>query len=236
MLLASLTGCARLHKIIHPAAKVDQGKIPGSLAPYSGPIAYIAVADLEVNAAKATSEAGLGLREMLVNGLLSSGRFSIIDRHALSALIQGQEGPPAEGSSQLAASEQKTSPKAADLIITASVAEFEPQSSGGSSGVGGGGGVGSGAMGGLLSAAINKAYIALDIRIVDISTSKIIAATRIQGQASDITGMPGTPDNQLLNTGLSAYANTPMQKAIHICIGETVRYISGATPESYFKY
>jgi curli biogenesis system outer membrane secretion channel CsgG len=128
--------------------------------------------------------------------------------------------------------------KTADLIVTAAVTEFEPQASGGAAGIGGGGGVGSGVLGGLLGAALNKAHMALDIRIVDTSTSEVLAATRVQGQASDVAGgfMAGFFGGWALGGGLSAYANTPMEKAIRICIIEAVRYISQTIPANYYKY
>ncbi|MDD2703666.1 MAG: CsgG/HfaB family protein, partial [Candidatus Omnitrophica bacterium] len=105
-------------------------------------------------------------------------------------------------------------------------------------GIGGGGGVASGILGGLLGAALNKAHMALDIRIIDTSTSEVVAATRVQGQASDVAGgfMSGFMGRWALGGGLSAYANTPMEKAIRVCIIEAVRYISQTAPMSYFKY
>jgi len=93
-------------------------------------------------------------------------------------------------------------------------------------------------LGGLLGAALNKAHMALDIRIVDTSTSEVLAATRVQGQASDIAGgiMAGFFGSWGLGVGLSAYANTPMEKAIRVCIIEAVRYISQTIPVNYYKY
>jgi len=35
---------------------------------------------------------------------------------------------------------------------------------------------------------------------------------------------------------LGAYANTPMEKAIRICIIEAVRYIAQVIPANYYKY
>jgi curli biogenesis system outer membrane secretion channel CsgG len=124
------------------------------------------------------------------------------------------------------------------LIVTAALTEFEPQASGGKAGIGGGGGVASGVLGGLLGAALNKAHMALDIRIIDTSSSEVVAATRVQGQASDVAGgfMAGFMGNWALGGGLSAYANTPMEKAIRVCIIEAVRYISATTPAGYYKY
>jgi curli biogenesis system outer membrane secretion channel CsgG len=85
---------------------------------------------------------------------------------------------------------------------------------------------------------MNKAHMALDIRIVDTSTSEVLAATRVQGQASDVAGgfMAGFLGSWGLGGGLSAYANTPMEKAIRICIIEAVRYISQVIPPPYYKY
>lgn len=213
----SIVGCARLHRIIQPA-KVDTTAATTQLLSYSGPRVRIAVADFEVKATKATGEIGSGLREMLITAMVNSNRFLVAERQAVTALTEKQE-------------------LAADLIVTAAVTEFEPQSSGGSAGVGGGGGMGSGILGGLLGAALNKAYMALDIRIINTATSEVLGATRVQGQASDIAGgfTAGLFGSHGLVGGLSAYANTPMEKAIRICIIEALRYISQTIPANYYK-
>jgi curli biogenesis system outer membrane secretion channel CsgG len=127
--------------------------------------------------------------------------------------------------------------KLSDLIIQAEVTEFEPQTSGGKSGVGGGGGVGSGVLGGLLGNTLNKAYMVLKIRIIDTATSEVIASTKIQGQASDTRRafMSGVSNGSELAGAVSAYASTPMEKAIRFCITEAGRYISQAIPASYYK-
>lgn len=234
LLFMGLAGCASL---MQPTAQVDTTAGAAALPPYSGPKARIAVADFETKAAKATGEIGSGLREMLVTALINSNRFSVLERQALSAVMQEQE-LSASGAAQAGGGPQRGMIKTADLIVTAAVTEFEPRASGGAAGIGGGGGVGSGILGGLLGAALNKAHMALDLRIVDTSTSEVLAATRVQGQASDVAGgfMMGFMGSWALGGGLSAYANTPMEKAIRICIIEAVRYISQTIPASYYKY
>ena len=144
----------------------------------------------------------------------------------------------ASGAAQAGSGAQRGQIKTADIIVTAAVTEFEPQATGGSAGIGGGGGVGSGFLGGLISGSLNKAHMALDIRIVDTSTSEVLAATRVQGQASDVAGGIGMGffGSWALGGGLSGYANTPMEKAIRICIIEAVRYISQSVPANYYKY
>ena len=234
LVVIGLAGCATM---LQPTAQVDNTAGVASLPPYSGPKARIAVADFEVKAAKATFEIGSGLREMLTTALINSNRFSVLERQALSAVMQEQE-LSASGAADAGGGPQRGKIKTADLIVTAAVTEFEPQASGGRAGIGGGGGVGSGILGGLLGAALNKAHMALDIRIVDTSTSEVLAATRVQGQASDIAGgiMVGFFGSWGLGVGLSAYANTPMEKAIRVCIIEAVRYISQTIPANYYKY
>jgi curli biogenesis system outer membrane secretion channel CsgG len=234
LMIALLAGCASM---MQPTAQVDTtaGALP--LPPYSGPKAHIAVADFEVKAAKANGEIGSGLREMLVTALINSNRFSVVERQALNAVMQEQE-LSASGAAQQGSGPERGKIKTADLTITAAVTEFESQVSGGRAGVGGGGGVGSGILGGLLGAALNKAHMALDIRIIDTSTSEVLAATRVQGQASDVAGgiMAGLFGSHGLVGGLSAYANTPMEKAIRICVIEAVRYISQGISSTYYKY
>lgn len=234
LVVIGLAGCATM---LQPTAQVDNTAGVAPLPPYSGPKARIAVADFEVKAAKATFEIGSGLREMLTTALINSNRFSVLERQALSAVMQEQE-LSASGAADAGGGPQRGKIKTADLIVTAAVTEFEPQASGGRAGIGGGGGVGSGILGGLLGAALNKAHMALDIRIVDTSTSEVLAATRVQGQASDIAGgiMAGFFGSWGLGGGLSVYANTPMEKAIRVCIIEAVRYISQTTPANYYKY
>ncbi len=236
-LLIQLSGCSTLDQLTQPAAQVDNNVGATPLPSYNGPRARIAVADFDVKAAKAGGEIGTGLREMLVTALVNSSRFRVVERQVLNAVMQEQE-LAASGAAVKDNSAQRGQIKTADLIVTAAITEFEPQASGGAGGIGGGGGVGSGILGGLLGASLNKAHMALDIRIVDTSTSEVLAATRVQGQASDISGgfMTGFFGGWALGAGLGAYANTPMEKAIRICIIEAVRYISQTIPANYYKY
>ncbi|MBU0710284.1 MAG: hypothetical protein KJ793_06220, partial [Candidatus Omnitrophica bacterium] len=170
-LVFNLTGCASTST----SARIDAGAGAAPLPPYSGPKARIAVADFDIKAAKAGSEIGQGLREMLVTALVNSSRFSVVERQALGAIMQEQNLAVSGAADTAESGAQKGKLKTAELIISAAVTEFEPQSSGGRAGVGGGGGVSSGVLGGLLGAALNKAHMALDIRIIDASTSEILA-------------------------------------------------------------
>lgn len=191
-----------------PKAQTGKSAPIAPLPRYSGPKASIAVAGFDVQALSVSRESGLGLRQMLIAALTKSNRFLIIENH-----------------------------KAADLILTTVLTQFEPQASGGRAGLGGGGGINNGILGGLLGANVNKAHIGLDIRVVDVSSSKVVAATHLQGQASDNTAnVNGVFGGRGLEAELAVYANTAMEKAIRICIAEAVSYIYKTTPESYYKH
>ena len=83
----------------------------------------------------------------------------------------------------------------------------------------------------------NKSTIALNIRIVDAVSSKVLFSERLSGQAVDSESLRRERHNKQtsLNEGLSAYANTPMEEAIDKCIMEAVRYITQKVPASYYK-
>ena len=236
VLLASASLChAQLFK---PTAQVDNNAGTGEMAQYNGPKARIAVADFDVKAAKATGEIGTGLKEMLTTALMSSNRFSVVERQVLKALMQEQELAASGAAAQGQGGAQRGKIKTADLVITAAVTEFEPNASGGSAGIGGGGRTGKGILGGMLGGSMNKAHMALDIRIVDASTSEVLASTRVQGQATDAEGGIGIGflGNFGLGAGLSGYSKTPKEKAIRVCIIEAVKYITQSVPADYYKY
>ncbi len=228
LLLFFLIGCATIKKITHLSLKRAKAPSLTIIPTYSGPKACITVVDFEVNTAKATAEIASGLRQMFVDSLMQSNRFSILERQTVKALAK----------EELVGTQKKSETKNASLIITATVSEFEPVASGGRAGLGGGGGVGRGTLGTLLGDSLNQAHLALDIRIVDGITAKVLAAKSVQAQASDVSGVIMTDPlgNNRLKNELSIFSHTPMEKAIRICITEAVRYISQKIPASYYKY
>jgi len=229
--MLSVTGCATMEGMTQPTAQVDAYAGTQPLPPYSGPKARIALASFDVKAAKAGWEIGDGLREMLITALMNTNRFRIVERQELEAVLQEQQ---LSSSGAVSADSQVASGqlKAADIVVTAAVTEFEPEATGSSGSVGGGG-----VFGGLLRAAFNKAHMALDIRIIDTATSEILAATRVQGEAKDIAAgiLAQYSSSWSLGGGLSLYRNTPMEKAIRVAIIEAVKYIAGAVPPEYYK-
>ncbi|MCD6255737.1 MAG: hypothetical protein J7J44_05630 [Deltaproteobacteria bacterium] len=233
-ILLLIGGCTALEQYTQPKAQAVSA-VPASMPPYQGPKARIAVARFDVRAAKASQAIGDGLRDMLATALVQSQRFSVVERQELGAIMKEQE-LSATGAVERGARVSRGKIKGADLLIVGSVTEFEPGASGTRGGIGGGGWIPAiAAIGG----AVKKAHLAIDIRIIDSATSEVVAATKIEGEAKDVNlgGIAGAFfGGGALGGGLQMYSKTPMEKAIRICIGKAVEYISQAIPANYYKY
>ena len=227
-------GCASFNQAMEPTAHVES-TVASDVSSYTGLKARIAVQRFDVRAAKAGGEIGGGLRDMLATALVESNHFSVVERQELSTLMQEQE-LAASGAIEKSTRAQRGVLKGADLIITGSVTEFEGHASGG--GGGAFGGLIGGVIGGL-GATMNKAHIGVDLRIVDTSTGEILAAKKVVGEAKDAnigTVLGGFGGGYFGGVGLGMYKNTPMEKAVRICIGEAVRYLIAAVPPQYYKH
>lgn len=238
--LSSLTGCTSVMNIIKPG-RGDRRSIGVPLImPYSGKRATVKLADFDIKTAKAEGQVGGALREMLLVALANSGRFIVVTPIPLklsgeSALREDRKDSSTSQSEEIQLQDKNLN---ADLIIVVTVEDFEPEASGGRAGVGGGGGAASGFLGGVPGTTSGKAQSVWGIHLLDKTTSQVLASGSIKGQAGDIVGVSaqGFFGDWPLAPGLSAYADTPMEKAIRLCIIEVVRYLSENVPEQYYRY
>ncbi|MBI5026853.1 MAG: hypothetical protein HZC12_09075 [Nitrospirae bacterium] len=245
-----LGGC--VESMAQPKAKVDPG-LEQQLPPYSGPKASAAVAKFEwkVGAGGATTtirgvgeqpititheHAGVmsGLRDMLTTTLVQSRRYKVLERQELGA-IQEEIALGEKGYVEKKTAVKKGKIKGAELLVVAAITGWEP----GTAGTGGGVGLGTrGFLGGIVGG-VRKSSMAMDIRIIDTATSEVLAATRVEGEATDVNlGFlaGGIIGNVGLGGALGTYAKTPMEKAIRTCIYEAAKYIIENTPRDYFRY
>ena len=190
-----------------PHAQLDKSLTGQPLGRYIGPKAKIAVSDFELKTAGVNAEAGSALKDAFISSLNNTRRFLIVSQ---------QE---------------------ADLVISAQVNEFVPESSGGKSGVGGGGSSSSGFMGGLLGPPLSKANMQLGLRIIDHASSKVISNRDIQSRVAETPGKKvRIPRGMVFKAGISVYAGTPMGKVIYDCLIESTRYVAQNVPLEYYKY
>jgi curli biogenesis system outer membrane secretion channel CsgG len=76
------------------------------------------------------------------------------------------------------------------------------------------------------------------MRVIDAKSSRILAATTVEGSATDIGGMGGFAIGgglTELGIGLGGFAKTPMEKAVRITLREAVNFIASQTPAQYFR-
>ncbi len=204
---------------------------------YEGPKARIAVANFKCKAAKCGGQIGSGIRDMLVDALVRSGKFIVLERGEGLEEIKKELELGQSGLVQPGKAPQVGMMEGADILVVGSIVAFEPHAGGIKGGVGGLipkipllGGVKIGK---------EEAYIALTLRFIDVRTGRIINSTRVEGKASSFNvgglggGLLGTIP---LGGGLEVYRNTPMEKAVMVLIDNAVKAIEKYVPESYFRY
>jgi curli biogenesis system outer membrane secretion channel CsgG len=249
-LLAS-TGCSTLDS---PTAPTTTATSPApnaaSIERYDGPKASLAVAAFAIKAPKAKDVSGDGLADMLATALFESNRFIVLERQALPALAAEQKLGASGGKSPSAAPGNGQI-EGADLLVIGAVTEFEPGAAGAKASAsdrgastnnpsGGNKKAGSATISKILDGAIGSvamSHVAIDLRVVDARTSRVVAATRVEGKATDLdlSGL-GKLAGSNLGVGLSVYARTPMEKAIRLAIREAVQFVGSKTPSEYYHY
>lgn len=190
---------------------------------YDGPKARIVVAAFEDKMSSSghyRAEYGRGMADMLKTALFQSNRYILLERERLGAV-----------EAERARRKTKAKIEDADIVITGAVTGFDPGTAGGSAGMGG-------ALGNLLggvTGTFKQARVTMDLRVIDVDTGRVIAATSVEGKATGVgAGLAGVGGR--LGGGLSGFAKGPMEGAIRQMIQESVNFISSRTPKTYFRY
>jgi curli biogenesis system outer membrane secretion channel CsgG len=227
-LLAVALGCSCAS--VQPSATVTGGAGPGVAearsVPYNGPKARITVAKFVDKSAKGYGAIGDGMTEMLTTALFSTNRFIVLERAELGAVLREQD-LAASGRIATGTEAPIGEIEGAELLVVGAVTEFEPNAGGFA------GGSTSGFAG--VGVAGRTAHIAVDIRVIDARSSRILAAQSVEGRAQDVGGVAGIAAGPLAH-GFGAFAKTPMEKAIRVCLQAAVNFIARQTPASYYHY
>jgi curli biogenesis system outer membrane secretion channel CsgG len=201
---------------------------------YNGPKARIAVAQFKDKTGKGwwTGEIGDGMADQLTTALFNTNRYIVLERQTLDTVLSEQDlGASGRVREDTAAAIGEI--EGAELLVVGAVTEFEGAASGGGGGVGGWGGKVLGSIAG----GFKKAHMAIDLRIIDARTSRILAATSVEGEASDVNLgglLGGWGGSGALAGGLGGWKNTPTEKALRICIKKAVDFIVTKTPQHYY--
>jgi curli biogenesis system outer membrane secretion channel CsgG len=208
---------------------------------YDGPKARLAVTRFtdKTGKGRCPPAIGDGMADMLATALFHSNRFVVLERQTLGDVLVEQD--LATGGRIKSGTEAPTGEiEGADLLVLGAVTEFE----GAQSGVGGG--IGGfrlprhwGAILGGLAGALRRAHLAIDLRVVDAKTSRVVAATSVEGSATDVSlggALAGAAGGGALAGALAGWSKTPTEKALRVCIHESVSFIASRTPTTYYRH
>lgn len=240
--LLLLSACA-------PTASIRDRGGPGMevvrLEPYSGPKARIAAARFEDETAKGYGAIGEGMATMFTTTLVNSNRFIVLERDLIEEVIREQD--LAAGGWVKAGTGAPTGEiEGAELLLTGAVTAFEPEKLGL-----GGGLVGLGTLIGtailhekdknipVAAATYTESHIALDVRVLDTATSRVLASLSVEGKGVDwgggvIAEVGG--GRSRLPLAFGGFQKTATEKAVRAAIDQAVAEIVRQTPTQYFHY
>jgi curli biogenesis system outer membrane secretion channel CsgG len=204
LIASSLTACTASARVISSegAPSISQAQS----APYKGPKKSIAVKAFTFKAARGSSRVGSGMSDMLTDALFSSGRFIILERENIKDVLEEQDfGTSGRVRQSTAAPEGQL--EGAELLVRGSVTQFEPRCRGGSA----------------IVFSTSQACIAINLRIMDVRTGRIVNATTVE--ATSVDKRIGFVSRTELPVGLGMYKGTPMEKAIRNAIQTAVDHI-----------
>lgn len=209
---------------------------PQATAQYQGLKARVAVArftDKSQDSYWWRKEIGEGMADQLTTELVKTNRFIVLERQALDAVLSEQD-LVLSGRVNSRTGAGYGNIEGAELVIVAAVTEFDDASQGMKVG-------GSSFMSDMVnsvSAGFKSAHMAIDLRLVDTTTSQIIAATSIEGGTKDFSlGAAATSfGDSVLGGGLSGWSNTPKEKALREVIAKSVAYLLNQIPSDYYRH
>ncbi|OAG27880.1 CsgG/HfaB family protein [Thermodesulfatator autotrophicus] len=211
------------------------GPSAGEVLTYTGPKARIAVASFKCKAAKCGGQIGEGIADMLATALFRSGRFIVLERGEGLKAIKEELALGQSGYVRPDAAPQVGQMEGADILVVGAITAFEPDAGGFDAG----GAIGHLPFLGGVKLGKKEAYIAVDLRLIDVRTGRVINATTVEGKASSwkIGGLGGGIFGDIgLGGGLQVYKNTPMEKAIRVMLNNAVEAIAKLVPENYYRW
>jgi curli biogenesis system outer membrane secretion channel CsgG len=156
------------------------------------------------------------LADMLSAELVEADAFQVLERKEIDAVIREQD-LSASGAVSKNTLVKMGRIKGAKYLVAATVSAFE----GNQSGEGGGVRVGGLRLGGKKE----KAYLAVDLKVIDSETSEIVDAFTIEA-TSKSKGISVGVSTRYFGGDLGKYEKTPVGKAIRACIVYMSEYLS----------
>lgn len=174
--------------------------------------------------------AGDAMARKLTSSLLATKKFRMVQRKNMSDLMNeinfGASGAVTAGSAS-----KFGRMAGARLIVTASITDFEQ--SGGARG--GAGAKKKKGFAGLMGAA-SRTYMAVNLEVVDVQTSEIVASEQIDATVRDVDfgALLGSGSSSGAAAGVAGWDNEPKGKALQKVINSAVSFLEDSVPQKYF--
>lgn len=199
-----LAGCAGSSAQIVSNTSTGPSISQAQQQPATGPLQRVAVSRFEM---RAGPDLGLAMADFLTDALFNSGRFIVLERSRLDEVRQEQALQSSREFNPDTVVETGQF-EGADLLVRGAVVSFEPDCRGTS----------------LLVLARGTACITMNLRIIDVTTGRVVNATTVEATSS--SGQVGIIFARgQLPVGLGTYSKTPMEQALRNAMDLAVRHI-----------
>ncbi|HJX16883.1 MAG TPA: CsgG/HfaB family protein [Acidiferrobacterales bacterium] len=181
-----------------------------------------------------------GIRDLVTTALFQSNRFIVLEREAISETLVEQEFS-ASGKVGEASRIPIGQVEGAELLVVGALTGFDAAAAGG-------GGfpipipINRGRDFVVLDVEIRKSHVAMDLRVIDVRTGRIVSTVAVEGSArkfgAGLSGFARTRHGGMVRipTVLRGFANTPVEKAISEMVDAAVTHIVEKTPPVYFHF
>ena len=217
VMASTFTGCQTMGQFTGNTPTERAGGDMG-LGEYKGLKHAVGVKDFDNEAGwRGQWELGNNLGSMLESALFDTGRFVLVERQKLTAVIQEQDlaaSGRTAGARQVA---QTGVIRPARYLATGAVTTVDDATSGG------GGGIGYGGV--RIGGSMKKAQITIIAKLIDTSTGEIVAQERITGRPGGI-GMSLGLNRGGFSGALGGFTKTPLGEAAQDCINQAAKFFA----------
>jgi curli biogenesis system outer membrane secretion channel CsgG len=158
---------------------------------------------------------GSELQDMLASELANTKSFQVLERKEINA-VMGEQDLGASGRIDPKTRAKMGKIKGAKYLVAGTVSAFEENTSGTGGGIG--------IMGFTIGGSKGKAYMAVDLKVIDTETGEIVDNRTIEA-SSEKTGLNLGGSIGIFSGNLRQHEKTPVGKAIRACIIEISEYL-----------
>lgn len=222
-LLCDITYAGRYHghrrsERLHPEREAQKAKevVPIVLPAPLGPKKLIAIAEFENKTNWAGQvNLGTGMADQLITALMNTGRFIVLERQSIEAVLREQDFGVSSRTTQEGGAKIGGLSRA-QILIQGAITEFEQTA------LAGGGGFSYGGV--TITATEAKAHVAVDVRIYDTTTGQILASEACKGIAK-ASGSGFAYSDGSWGFAAGGEAKTPLDYAVRDAITQAVNFI-----------